>query len=192
MFRPSLHSHCSPIPAAALLAATVLGLLFSTNVVRADVGELPEPGGLVTPGDKTDEIRMASEVVLFAVRPDDGTFEQEGGEIYAHVTADFVLRNLSSTALSKTLFFPFHSSLDPAGFQDPANASMRQAKNEHVLVEGREVPVSYAELALSSQERVVAAVFAVDFPADRETTIQVQYDLRAVHEPKSPLLSSGT
>jgi hypothetical protein len=122
MFRPSLHSHCSPIPAAALLAATVLGLLFST-------------------------------------------------------------------AFSKTLFFPFHSSLDPAAFRNPANVSMRLAKNEHVLVEGREVPVSYAELALSSQERVVAAVFAVDFPADGETTIQVQYELRAVHEPKSPLLS---
>ena len=177
------------ILAVALLAATAPNLVFPHSVSWADVGELPEPGGLVTSGDKTDEIRMVSESVVFSVRPNDGTFTQPEVEYYAHVTADFVMQNLSSRAVSKDLFFPFHSSLDLPVFQDPANAVMIQAMNVKVLVEGGEVQVSYAELTLSSQKKVIAAVFPAEFPAGEETTIQIEYDLRAVHEPKSPLLS---
>ncbi|MGC9334580.1 MAG: Ig-like domain-containing protein [Anaerolineae bacterium] len=49
--------------------------------------------------------------------------------------------------------------------------------------------VSYSELVLSSQQKLIAAVFPVSFPAGEETAIQIRYDIRAVHEPKSPLLS---
>jgi hypothetical protein len=77
--------------------------------------------------------------------------------------------------LSKLFFF--HSSLDLPVFQDPVNAVMRQAMNVKVLVEGREVQVSYADLALSSQEKVIAAVFPVDFPVGGETEFQIQGDL---------------
>jgi hypothetical protein len=174
--------------AVALLALTASNLLSPGSVAWADVGELPEPGGLATPGDKTDDIRMASERVVFAVKPNDGTFEETGVEYYAHVTADFVMQNLASRAVSKELFFPFHSSLELGMFQDPLSAGYRQAKNARVLVEGVEVPVRYAELALSSQEKVIAAVFRVDFPAGEETAIQIAYDIRAVYEAKSPLL----
>jgi hypothetical protein len=176
---------------ASLLA--VPDLLSPHHAGWADVGELPEPGGLVTPGDKTDEIRMKSESVLFSVQPDDGTFAEQEAQYYAHVTADFVMQNLSSKAVSKDLFFPFHWGNDLPLFQDPANAVMKQATNVKVLVEGREVQVSYAELAVSPQasprEKVVAAVFPVSFPAGRETAIQIEYDVRAVNEPKSSSLS---
>jgi len=177
------------ILAVALLAFTAPNLLSPPSVSWADVGELPEPGGLVTPGDKTDEIRMASETVVFAVRPNDETFEEKDVEYYAHVTANFVMQNLSSRAVSKDLFFPFHSSLEVEMFQDPLYARVKQAKDVHVLVGGREAQVGYAELMLSSQKKVIAAVFPVSFPAGSETTIQIQYDIRAVHEPKSPQLS---
>ncbi|HSR34231.1 MAG TPA: hypothetical protein VLY63_27000, partial [Anaerolineae bacterium] len=75
------------ILAVALLAFTAPNLLSPPSVSWADVGELPEAGGLVTPGDKTGEIRMASERVVFAVRPNDGTFTQPEAQYYAHVTA---------------------------------------------------------------------------------------------------------
>jgi hypothetical protein len=130
---------------------------------------------------------MASEKVVFAVRPNDGTFEKSV-EYYAHVTAEFVMQNLSSEAVSDALFFPFHSSLEVELFQDPSYEWFIQAKNAKVLVEGRERQLSYAELELSSQQKVVAAVFPVDFPAGGEVNIQIQYDLRAVYEAKSPLL----
>jgi hypothetical protein len=189
MFRQSFRSFRLLILAVGLLALATPNLLCPPSVSWADVGELPEPGGLVTPGDMTHDIRMASERVVFAVRPNDGTFTQPEVQYYAHVTADFVLQNLSSRAVSKDLFFPFHSSLDLTVFQDPANAVMMQAMNVKVLVEGGEVQVSYAELVLSSQQKVIAALFPVSFPAGSETTIQIRYDIRAVHEPKSPLLS---
>lgn len=187
MRRTSLCVAALLILAIMLLAAP--DLLSPHSVSWADVGELPETGGLVTPGDKTDEIRMKSERVVFSVRPDDGTFEAEGAEYYAHVTADFVMHNLTSKVVSKDLFFPFHSSMDLAGFRDPANAWARQAKNAKVMVAGQEVQVSYTELTLSTQEQVMAGAFPVSFPAGEEIAIQIQYDVRAVNEPKSPLLS---
>jgi len=152
------------------------------------VGELPEPGGLITPGDKTDQIRMKSEKVVFSVRPNDGTFTQPEAQYYAHVTADFVMQNLSSKAASMDLFFPLHLSYLPA-YQNPAYAVMKQAENVKVRVDGREVQVSYTELALSPPQNVVAAVFPVDFPAGSETAIEVEYDVRAVNEGKSSSLS---
>ncbi len=175
------------IVAAALLAAPEL--LSPRNAGWADVGELPEPGGLVTPGDKTDEIRMKSESVLFSVRPEDGTFAGQYATYYAHVTADFVMQNLTSKAVSKDLFFPFHSWFDLPMYQDPANAVMRQADNVHVLVEGKEVQTRYAELPVSRQEDVIAVVFPISFSAGSETAIRVEYDVRAVSEPKTPSLS---
>ena len=45
------------------------------------------------------------------------------------------------------------------------------------------------ELPLSRQENMIAAVFPVNFPASSETAIQIEYDLRAVTEPKTPSLS---
>ncbi len=188
MLRQSFQSFRLLVLAVVLLTLTVPNLLSPYNISWADVGELPEAGGLVTPGDKTGEIRMASERVVFAVRPNDGTFTQPEAQYYAHVTADFVMENLSSNDVSKDLFFPFHSTLGLEAFEDPLYEQVTQAKNVQVLVEGGEVPVSYAELTLSSQQKVIAAVFPVSFPASSETTIQIQYDLRAVNEPKSPLL----
>ena len=35
----------------------------------------------MTPGDKTDEIRMKSESVLFSVRPNDGTFAEPEAQV---------------------------------------------------------------------------------------------------------------
>lgn len=172
--------------AAALMA--VPGLV-PRRASWADVGELPEPGGLVTPGDKTDEIRMQSESVLFSVRPNDGTFAQPEAEYFAHVTADFVMENLTSRAISKELFFPFHSWFDLPMYRDPLNDVMRQATNARVLVDGREVQAQYAELAISEDEEMIAVVFPVTFPAGSETAIRVEYDVRAVHEPKTPSLS---
>jgi hypothetical protein len=175
--------------ALALVATALLAIpgLVTRQASWADVDELPEPGGLVTPGDKTDEIRMKSESVLFSVRPNDGTFLD--AQYYAHVTADFVMENLTSKAVSEDLFFPFHSWFSLEMYQDPMNAVLRQAENARVLVEGKEVRTRYAELTVSPQEDMIAVVFPVTFPADSENTIRVEYDVRAVHEPKNPSLS---
>ncbi|MGC9334579.1 MAG: hypothetical protein ACP5JJ_10550 [Anaerolineae bacterium] len=79
---------------------------------------------------------MASERVVFSVRPNDGTFEQVGVAYYAQVTADFVMQNLSSKDISKDLFFPFHSTLELETFEDSLYAQVKQAKDVQVLVEG--------------------------------------------------------
>ena len=173
------------ILAASLLAAP--DLLSPHQVSWADVGELPYPGGLVTPGDKTDEIRMESESVLFSIRPDDGTFAEWEAEYYAHVTADFVMRNLTQHTVPMDLFFPFHTHMEAEYYEKPDYAWLLQTKNVKVRVDGQEVAVRYDDLTFSPEGGTAAAgVFSVDFPGGRETTIQIEYDLRAVPEPKSP------
>ena len=187
MFQRSFRSIRFLILTAALLAAIAPDLLSPHSVSWADVGEMPLPGGLVTPGDKTDEIRMESESVLFSIRPDDGTFAEWEAEYYAHVTAEFVMRNLTQHTVPMDLFFPFHTHMEAENYDKPDYAWLLQTKNVKVRVDGQEVAVRYDDLTFSPEGGTAAAgVFSVDFPGGRETTIQIEYDLRAVPVPKSP------
>jgi hypothetical protein len=187
MFQQLFRSVRSLILAVVLLTLTAPNLLSPHSVSWADVGELPEPGGLVTPGDKTDEIRMKSESVLFSVQPNDGTF-WESAECYAHVTARFVMQNLTARAVTMTLFFPLHSTLDPATFETAEKFRDSQARNVRVLVGGQEAAFTYQTLAASG-EQLLSAVFEAAFPASADTPIHVEYDVRGVHEPKSSSVS---
>ena len=157
---------------AALLA--VPDLLSPQQAGWADVGELPEPGGLVTPGDKTDEIRMKSESVLFSVRPNDGTFPG-GGACYAHVTADFVMQNLTARAVTMTLFFPLHSTSDVADFQLYEPLGGTPSRNIKVRVGGHETAFAYQLLDVSedlptTDGQQISAVFGATFSASAEWT----------------------
>jgi len=187
--RTSFWTVRSILAVAALCALLAPSWLAPRQTADADVGELPEPGGLVSPGDKTDQIRMKSEKVVFSVRPNDGTFAEFVAECYAHVTADFVMQNLTARAVTMTLFFPLHSTWDAAGFEGEEKLGWAASRNVKVSVGGQEMPFTFKLLDLSADVQLLSAVFDAAFPASGDTAIHVEYDVRAVHEPKSSFVS---
>ena len=167
---------------ATLVAATLISIAIAAPNTYADVGELPTPGGSITSGDKIDSVAMKSEEVVFKIRKNDGTFDQSWVSTYAHVKATFVMSNLTDQAQTKSLFFPFHSGT----WSDPQNSSMNQAKNAKVTVDGKNSSLTYKDNVFdSSGLNVASAAFSATFPAKTDTTIVVEYDLRAVNEAKS-------
>ncbi|MEA1936553.1 MAG: hypothetical protein U9N04_00370 [Patescibacteria group bacterium] len=159
---------------------------FNLPIASADVGEAPDPGGLITPGNKIDGIEMKAEKVVFEVKKnDDGTFN-ENTSCYAYVTADFVMKNLTDQKITKKLFFPFHLNGEVEWLETVA-----QAKNTKVTINQKEVDTSYEQFVLPREQsfEVVAGIFDADFSPNSETDIRVEYDLRAVNEPKSFVVS---
>ncbi len=163
----------------------MLGVLTNTNNAKADVGEAPTPGGAITPGDKNDQIQMKSEDVVFTVKqgPAPSIFPDTNLQYYAHVKASFVMRNTTGQPVGKDLFFPFHTG---SQFKEEMFADMQQARNAKATVNGQDVGLQYRSNIFKNKNiDVEAGLFNVNFAANADTNIVVEYDLRAVQEPKS-------
>ncbi|MBU0975831.1 MAG: DUF4424 family protein [Patescibacteria group bacterium] len=180
-----------------LVALTLLS--FSHSSSYADVGEVPEEGGVITPGDKTDKIEMKKEKVVFEIKKHDINSPFYDAEVdnldyiqnYAHVTADFEMLNTSSGVVSMNLMFPAPEMFYGMNHYDPSNIS-NQSLNFQVKVDGITVEQKFETLTMESfkenpafEEDVLAITFTVDFPANSTTNITVEYDNRLVNEAKS-------
>ncbi len=163
----------------SFMVAAVLTLSVA-SATEADVGELPVPGGVVAPGDKTQDIQMADEDVVFKVMKNDSAFADKPQTThYAHVTAKFTMRNLTQNSQTKEIFFPFFG-----GFQQDTGPE-EQAKNVKISVNGTPATVSYKELAPYNDNGSQVAVFNATFQPNADTNITIEYDVRAVNAAKS-------
>ncbi len=172
-----------------LICLAILTGLALVSPALADVGEAPAPGGLITVGDKTDEIQMKSETVTFDIRESGDKFKYN--DYYAHVTAEFTMVNLTDTDVTKQLIFPFHH----------ANLNYRQETEQGVLdyvqINGVPADVTYSEYQIENSwsdqtiayDTIASGDFEATFPADSETSIVIKYNLRGVNEPKSQNIS---
>lgn len=174
---------------AAIFAFTALAVPIKAS---ADVGvDVPANGGAITPGEKTDSIRMKKETVVFKVKQGTGPFadaykndeSSESSRFYAHVTATFTMQNLTKESVSQNMVFPFHLRMEEE------NWSLYQAKNSKVTVDGKEVNVTYDNNTPFGENPAAAGHFNATFLPSSDTKIVVEYDLRAISKPKSPQLA---
>lgn len=168
---------------AATIALSINLIQFQN--AQADVGEVPSPGGLITPGDKTSEISMKKEKVVFRVSPP--VQKGEGKYVYttvsAHVTADFVMNNLTNHDISKRLFFPLH-----VGFSTEDYSQSEEAKTVKIMINGQIASHALEDMAIPTKygnQGVASATFDASFPALQDTAIKVEYDAVLTEDPKS-------
>jgi hypothetical protein len=172
----------------------------------ADVGEAPSSGGALEPGDKTNDIVMINETVLFDI-DDDCPFDgyEEFGCWFAHVTATFKMNNFSDSDVDMNLTYPYPSwQYEVNEWFDPDND---QTINIVVEVNGSVVEYDYSaysyeadyyNLGELNEYSTMSVDFPVKFPAGEDVDIVVEYDTRLVHEPKSTygtflyLMSTGS
>jgi hypothetical protein len=169
--------------------------------VFADVGEVPSINGIITAGDKTDSIEMKDEKVIFDIRYGDenSPFYQDYMEddmkvyaLYAHVSADFTMRNISSDEELLQLMFPVQCNFPDLDYFEP-DSKNNQALNFIVKVDGKDVEYDYAVYDIESfknaddwdYESTLVIEFPVSFKTNVDTSISVEYDARLVNEPKS-------
>ncbi|GAI21094.1 unnamed protein product, partial [marine sediment metagenome] len=184
---------------------SIAGLIWISNInISADVGVPPSPGGIIIPGDKTTEIEMTREKVVFDIKVEDKDspfypFYREVDfetwvEHYAHVTAEFEMTNVSSTDEEMELMFPvpydFGGNFDYFKPDDKWSPTM----NLKVLVNRKEKDFTYNILKLRgleelgpfySREDVIGVKFSVKFEANKTTDITIEYDTKPAHDPKS-------
>jgi hypothetical protein len=177
----------------------ILGLVMTSS---ADVGIAPSPGGgLITTGDKTDEIKMVSERVVFKI--DDISNEDASKDVYnspynIHVTTEFKMKNLTDQTISEKLFFPF----DLSGLLEWFDEDWGWSKNIKVEVNGQEVNVTHDNYVFDHriefsgkssifgvQDTVIVGVFDVNFAPNAETNIKIEYDTKSSRQPKSTLVN---
>lgn len=173
------------IKISGLFALLCLFLVFlGSSSVKADIGELPTPGGAITTGDKTDGVAMKSEDVYFDVKENTNqvTIGSAIPEYYAHVTATFTMSNLTDQQQDDQLFFPFYS--------NQYSGELQQSSNANITVNGQEAAATYVnDMFTNEQYDISAAVFNASFAPNSDTTIVVQYDIRAVNNAKSANLA---
>ena len=166
----------------------------------ADVGIPPSPGGVISTGDKTDKISMESERVVFDIEHNDenspffneeytSTIQKESH--YAHVTADFVMKNVTASDVKMVLLFPVPGY---AGYGDDwkehfdPKSTLNPSINHQVKVNGASVNISYDAYEIedimsdANQEfyypmNALVIEFPVTFKANAQTTISVEYDV---------------
>jgi len=178
-----------------LFSLAVVLLLSVASFASADVGDLPVPGGSITPGDKTDSISMEYEKVEIDISPDASIAFPETteykqklrqGQYYAHITAYFEMKNLTDQLEHRQVMFPFHYSFGVEDYERVGGYT----NNVSVEVDGVEVSVNYQDLSYPRKsgdtETLVSGVFEVDMAADSITVIEISYDLLGIHNAKSP------
>jgi len=157
------------------VALGIGGLIWVSNInISADVGEAPTPGGIIVPGDKTNNVEMTREKVVFDIKMEDenspfypGGVPASSGlwiEHYSHVTAEFEMTNVSSTDEKMELAFPIPSGVATLDYFKP-DSKDNQTLNVKVLVDGRKVDFEYASYKMatfkeSTEEGVLGARFA--------------------------------
>lgn len=150
------------------LILLLIALLAFPSSIRADVAPpINPPGSNLQPGAESTQVRMVSETVLIEVNRD--TAKASLGS--AHVTANFVMRNLGTSAESMAVRFPV-SANDGRG-QYP------EIRDIVVKVDGQKTPTRRAEYPdVRYQEEIVPWVeFDVTFPVNQDVNIEVAYNL---------------
>jgi hypothetical protein len=162
------------------------------NAVLADVGEAPMPGGAITTGDSVEDVEMAAEEVVFDIKNPSGgcPFEfYEDNCWFAEVEAEFIMENTSGTDRSVEVFYPFPSMYQIWGDYDiPGDHS----NDFSVSINGEDTPFEkdafdyeYDSDMFVELDKLPSLVFPVEFEANSETTITINYKTRLVFEPKS-------
>jgi hypothetical protein len=152
------------IVSALLLAAVCLAAL--PSVARADVAPPQQPpGSNPGPGDEITQVRMLAETVVIDVRANDPA--------QAHVTANFTMRNLGSSAENLAVRFPIAAS---DGF-----SSYPEIKNVGVKVNDKTTPYRRVlgpepRYGFEGQD-VPWAEFDVSFAPGEDVQIKFSYDL---------------
>lgn len=187
---------------SVVLFSIVFGQLFLLiSFVSADVGVPPSPGGVISPGDKTDKISMESEKVLFDIRQNDenspffsedyNTSTIQNESHYAHVTADFVMKNVTATDVQINIIFPIPGHIVGNNWReyfDPESKT-NPSINYQVRVNNNIVDYTYEAYKIenlvgdASQEfyypsDALVVEFPVNFKASAQTTISVEYDVK--------------
>jgi hypothetical protein len=170
---------------SSVIALSVCATFCLSLTAQADVGpDQASPGGVIMPNNKSTSIRMKDEKVVFTVKPGSGPFaDSTHTAYYAHVTATFTMQNLTDTAVSQNMLFPFHLYYDWG-----SGDIMQQAKNASVTINNQPAAVTFDNTPLSSSEPQYAYTghFQTVFAAKSSTTVTVAYDLRGIPLPKSP------
>jgi len=190
----------------AVFFALVLATLakFDLPIAGADVGEAPGYGGALIPGDKTGDIEMTKEKVVFDIKNPES--EEEcyfpaniffDGCWYAHITADFEMANTSLKDVTMKLFFPY-----PTGSYDTSinfkvfidgikkeftHSSYAYSFNEMYTYndEYKKLNPDFQEWEKEREVTLASIDFPVEFNAQKTTKIRIEYDSRLVYEPKS-------
>ncbi len=181
----------------SLIIFYILVLNIGSNEVSADVGVPPTPGATLTPGDKTDDIEMKSEKVLFDIKEHDSTspFYIENNNLwdtgthYAHVTASFTMRNITSTVKNIDLIFPIPADmfLDEENWEEyfDLESKLNTSLNHEITINGVDTVFEYDLYKMSykplynperSEYYVVSLKFPAVFESNIDTKIVVQYD----------------
>lgn len=177
-------------------------LFLFVSKVKADVGEAPGKGGVITSGDKSEYIEMRSEEVVFDIKyqDEDSPFYDEESDArfspfdqYAEVNARFEMYNTSDSEVEMELMFPVHEIpfIDSDIYDE--ESKFNQSLNYSVLVNGKEVDYKHEVYKMASyqmdpnyeNEAVHSLTFKVSFPSKEKTNIVISYDTRLVYEPKS-------
>lgn len=147
-------------------ALLILILFVFPSTVLADVAPPANPpGSNLQPGTETTQVRMVAETVQIEVKADNslGT---------AHVTADFIMRNLGSQSESMAVRFPITAN---DGF-----GNYPEIKELVIKVNGQQTSyqrVNYPDIRYQDQD-VPWAEFNITFPAGQDVPIQVAYNLK--------------
>jgi len=178
-----------------IVVFVLAGFIYLNSKVKADLGAAPEPSGNITAGDKTDKIEMYHEKVLFDIRSCEvtcpfGTEYLTTGENYAHVTADFTMKNTTSTDEDLDIIFPVPYNTIWEEFEletyDPlykGNPSL----NFSVKVNGQNQSFEYYvyKMQSSNEMSVLTLKFPISFKSNSETNIVVEYDTQHDYYDKS-------
>jgi hypothetical protein len=192
-------SHASLLPGVVLLVASFTLLL--AEPTHADVGVQPIlPGGSNISPEAETPIQMFAEKVVLNVRsateadnavvvlnPDAYGFQYyewapRWFNAVGEVEADFTMRNPTSQPVTMIVWFPLASALESVQWQLNPDEIVPRIEGLQVEVEAKPVPISVSEWPNpKGQDRPLLpwASFPVDFPGERDTTIQVRYTVPA-------------
>ena len=149
--------------------ALLLALLAFPSDARADVAPpIYPPGSNPQPGAEVTQVRMTAETVTIEVQKDT-TPGSLGG---ARFTADFTMHNTGTADESMAVRFPITA--------DNGWGEFPEISNLRVMVDGKQVQyrrANYPDIKYMAQD-VPWAEFDVTFPAGRDVSIHVAYDLK--------------
>ncbi len=187
----------TPHPIATLILILGACLWFGAWAVRparGDVGVQPVlPGGSNIKPEATTPIQMAAGVVVMDVRlatETDNAIVELSAQAYglppqaiwfpavAEVRADFRMRNPTDAAQSLTVWFPLASALDTVDWELNPEETVPRIASFRVRIDGKPLDYAVSELPNpkgADKPPLSWASFAVNFPACRETLIQVSY-----------------
>jgi hypothetical protein len=153
------------------LALCLLIFFAVPGTVLADIAPPQNPpGSNLDPGAETTQVRMVAEIVLIEVQKD----TMPGSLGWAHVTADFTMRNLGDTSESMAVRFPI-------AVNNGYDNSYPEITNVAIKVGGEQVAfrrANYpAEFGIFRDDIVPWAEFDVAFPVGQDVSIQVAYNL---------------